>query len=200
MLNYTEKGGMEGTVMPDKPVFTHTDREVFRGLIEAVAARPEIGIISNRLPWQAKMVLEKLLEIAKAGQKEIRLLSGFCPQGFYDNNFAGRLADCKDAGCPSIRVLIWQKDQETIPPAFRKILDEGKIELRVSGTDAHATEVPHFLLVGESAFRQEAGHAPFTKDTVITDFEPPVPARADFNDPVTGKSLKEIFDKFWGPA
>jgi hypothetical protein len=78
------------------------------------------------------------------------------------------------------------------------LAESGIVEIRVSGTTDFETKVPHFLLIGENAFRQEAGHKPFTETTEFTDMEPQVSARIDFNDPATGKLLGEMFENLWG--
>ena len=97
-----------------------------------------------------------------------------------------------------IQILVWQKTQEGISKQLLKLAEDGVIDVKVSGTDEYADRVPHFLLVGDDAFRQEAAHAPFTKQTRVTDTEPQVPARIDFCDPETGRSLAQIFNQLWG--
>lgn len=182
-----------------KPVITASDRVMFRTILEGVASYPQLATVSNRYPWQARMAVEKLLTIAKERQLPISIISGRGPEGFYNEGCCGLLSECKKNKC-TIRVLVWQKDPTAISPSLLKLADDGVISLRISGTDDHAEEIPHFLLVGDKAFRQEAGHAPFTNDTVFTDTEPQVPARIDFDDSTTGKVLLESFNKLWGTA
>lgn len=189
---------MDAIAMPNKPVLTSGDKVTFRAILEGAAANPNLCVIANRFPWQAKLAAEKLLQIAQQEKLPIRVLSGRCHEGFYNTDFASRLQACKDSGASPIRILVWQKSTECISPALLKLADEGVIELRVSGTEQFESTVPHFLLVGEHAFRQEAGHLPFTDRTVFTDAEPQVPARIDFNDPATGKILSALFEKLWG--
>jgi hypothetical protein len=180
-----------------KPVITASDKVMFRTILEGVASRPAIATISNRFPWQARMAVEKLLIFAKEQKLPIRIISGRGPEGFYNDGCCDLLASCKKAGC-NIRIVVWQKDSNAISPSLLKLADEGTVSLHISGTDDRAEEIPHFLLVGDKAFRQEAGHKPFTSDTVFTETEPQVPARIDFGDPITGKVLLESFDKLWG--
>lgn len=183
-----------------KPVLSSSDRATFRAMLEGAASNPELGVVSNRFPWQSRMAFEKLLDVAKKNKSSIRILSGSCHEGYYKEDLVKKITECKQAGCPNIRILVWQKSPDSICPALLKLAENDTIELRISGTDDFADTVPHFLLVGENAFRQEAGHPPFTSQTKFTDVEPQVPARIDFNDPVTGKTLTGIFDKFWGTA
>ena len=183
--------------MPNKPVLTSGEKIAFRAILEGAAANPNLCVIANRFPWQARLATEKLLELAQAQKLPIRILSGRCHEGFYTTDFANRLQACKNNGC-NIRVLVWQNSANCISPALVKLAEAGTIELRVSGTDQFESTVPHFFLVGENAFRQEAGHPPFTETTVFTDTEPQVPARIDFNDPQTGKVLSTLFEQLWG--
>lgn len=183
-----------------KPVLSSSDKATFRAMLAGAAANPDVGVVSNRFPWQSKMAFEKLLDVAKAKKEGIRILSGSCHEGYYKEDLVKKFTECKEAGCPFIRILVWQKTPDGICPDLIKLAVDDTIDLRISGTDDYAATVPHFLLVGENAFRQEAGHLPFTSQTVFTELEPEVPARIDFNDPVTGKTLSGIFDKFWGTA
>ena len=186
--------------MPSKPVLSSGDKGTFRAILEGAAARPEFGVISNRFPWQAKMASVKLLGVAEVKKLPIRMLSGRCPEGFYTKDFCDKLVACKEAGVSLIRVMVWQKDAIGISPELLTLASSGTIELKVSGTDDGAASVPHFLLVGNNAFRQEAGHTPFTAQTIITDTDPQVPARIDFDDPVTGGKLCKFFDDLWAKA
>jgi hypothetical protein len=187
-------------VPPIKPVLRSEDRGSFRAILEGAAADPNLGVVANRFPWQSKMAFEMLLSVAKRKKAHIRMLSGGGVEGFYDGQFAQRFRDCKDAGCPSIKLLVWQKNTKGISPALVQLAEEGIIELRISGTDAFEDQVPHFLLIGEDAFRQEATHARFTPQTVFTDESPQIPARIDFGDAVTGKVLADTFDQIWSAA
>ena len=188
---------MDKISMPNKPVLTSGDKIAFSAILEGAAANPDLCTISNRYPWQARIAAGKLLQIARTNHLPIRVLSGRCHEGFYDQRLAEQLQLCKETGC-SIRFLVWQKSAEGISPALIKLSESGVIELRVSGTDQFESSVPHFILIGDRAFRQEAGHPPFNKDTVFTEYEPQVPARIDFNDPATGKVLIGMFDNLWG--
>jgi hypothetical protein len=190
---------MENISMPSKPVLTSGDRVAFSAILEGAAANPNLCVIANRYPWQARIAAHKLLQIAQEGKLPIRVLSGRCHEGFYDKDFAAQLQTCKERGC-AIRILVWQISTECISPDLIKLSETGVIELRVSGTVDFENTVPHFMLVGDSAFRQEAGHPAFNKNTVFSDTEPQVPARIDFNDPTTGKVLSAMFDNLWGGA
>jgi hypothetical protein len=190
---------MEKISIPSKPVLTSSDKVAFSAILEGAAANPTLCVIANRYPWQARIAAHKLLQIARYGSLPIRVLSGRCHEGFYDKDFAAQLQDCKDNGCV-VRILVWQASPECISPDLIKLSETGVIELRLSGTEDFENEVPHFMLVGDSAFRQEAGHPPFNKNTTFSDDEPQVPARIDFNDPATGKVLSAMFDNLWGAA
>ena len=188
--------------MPErKRVLTSEDRAVFPVLLEGAAADPSLAVIANRFPWQTKMAIDKLLEVAvKRRNAPIRLLTGGGPEGFYDERLAARFRTCKEHGSPFIRVLVWQKSAEGISQALLNLVADKTIELRVSGTDQYADEVPHFLLIGDDAYRQEAAHPRFTCSTVFGESEPQIPARIDFGDPEGGQVLKSVFDQVWGPA
>jgi len=181
-----------------KPILGSEDKSTFRALLEAAAANPMVGVIANRFPWQTKMATEKLLDVAKAKRFGIRLLTGSCPEGFYDPSLAEKLRDCKKDGAPYVRVLVWQEKAEGISKPLLHLASEGVIDLHISGTDKFADQIPHFLLVGEGAFRQEAAHQKFGRDVTFTELTPTIPARIDFDDPETGKSLATLFDSIWG--
>lgn len=166
-------------------------------MLEGVAANPGVGTVSNRFPWQARMAVERLLDYAKDHKLDVRVLSGKCPEGFYNEKIANKLTECSHEGC-KIKVLVWQKDTTGIAPTLLKLSEAGAIDLRISATDNFANAVPHFLIAGEKAFRQEAAHPPFTDKTSFSETEPQVPARIDFDDPATGKVLVDFFDKVWG--
>lgn len=183
-----------------KPVLTSEDPDTFRAILEGAACTPSIAVIGNRFPWQSRMASEKLLDVAAKRQETVRMLSGGGPEGFYNDGFTVKLKACKDAGCPFIRVMVWQKDDANVSKALRALAGQGVIELRVSGTDEFAERIPHFLLVGKNAYRQEATHERFTCKTRFTDMEPKVPARIDFDDKETGAELAAIFDDFWSIA
>lgn len=185
---------------PAKPVLSSEDPGTFRAILEGAAGNPSLGVVANRFPWQSKMAFEKLLTIAKKKKANIRMLTGGGAEGFYDEQFGQRFRDCKKAGCASIRVLVWQKTEKGISPSLMALAQDGVIDLRISGTDEYADRVPHFLLVGEDAFRQEAAHSRFTSQTVFTETDPQIPARIDFGDAETGKTLASNFDEIWGAA
>jgi hypothetical protein len=184
--------------MQNKPVLGSEDRGIFKAILEGAAANPSIGVIANRYPWQTRMAMCKLLDVAKQKLLPVRLLTGSCPESFYDEALASQMRECKKAGSPFIRVLVWQENAEGISPSLSSLAADGTIELRVSGTNMLADKIAHFLLVGDQAFRQEAAHPPFACDLVFTDTAPTVPARIDFDDKETAKTLSEMFDSIWG--
>jgi len=183
-----------------KPVLTSADRLEFQTFLEGAAANPDLCVIANRFPWQARMASEKLLTVAKEKKAPIRILTGAGRDCFYTPEYTAKLAECKKAGSPYIKILVWQPTANGISPSLLKLTTDGTVDLRITGTLKFSDKIPHFLLVDNYAFRQEASHTPFTKDTVFTDMEPQVPARIDFKDVETGKSLAALFDSLWGTA
>lgn len=182
-----------------KPILRSDSRETFRTLLEGVASKPELGTLMNRFPWQSRLATERLLQYARSTQKPIRILSGSAPEGFYDQAMVKELEACKAAGC-TIQILIWQKDATGISDGLMNLFETDTIDLLVSGTDEAYEKVPHFLLVGDSAFRQEAPHKRFESGILFSENSPEVPARIDFDDPVTGKKLRDLFDGVWNPS
>lgn len=198
LLDEDQRKFMGKTFQADKPVLSSTDRDEYRAFLEGIAANPDIGILANRFPWQAAMATERLLQHAFQHQLPIRILSGSAPEGFYGDNCAKQFVGCRDVGCTPIRVLVWQETEDGIAPALAALADNGVIELKVPKTAANS--VPHFLLVGDKAFRQEATHPRFDRRTKFTAMEPEVPARIDFGDERTGLVLKSFFDTLWEQA
>jgi hypothetical protein len=188
---------MEEKVLPAKRVLSASSKEEFAAFLEAAARHPELFVLSNRYPWQARMAADRLLDLAAEKKMEVRILSGQCHEGFYNQDFATKLHRCFAAGC-RVRILVWQQSFDGISAKLIEMAKDKQIDLKVSGTNEYASSIPHFLLIGESAFRQEAGHDPFTAQTKFNEIEPQVPARIDFNDPEAGKVLAGLFDTFWG--
>ncbi len=59
-----------------------------------------------------------------------------------------------------------------------------------------AEHLPHFILVGDRAYRQEAVHKDLM-DQPFDDFSPEVPARINFDDPEGLKEQSDLFDTVW---
>lgn len=182
--------------MKTKPIIGSPDRDTFRAILEGAALNPQLGVISNRFPWQARMASEKLLEVAALKRLPVRILSGGGAENFYTGQFATALRACK-THVPWIKILVWQRNAEGLAPCLKSLAEDGTVELRISGTEELSDHVPHFLLVGDRAFRQEATHRPFSKHTKFSDIDPEVPARIDFDDLESGKTLENIFDTLW---
>jgi hypothetical protein len=71
-----------------------------------------------------------------------------------------------------------------------------KLELRKSGTRQAFGRIPHFLTVGDAAYRLEMPHPPYD-DMEFTDISPETKAEICFNNEEFTKSLKGLFEAVW---
>lgn len=175
------------------------DPKRYEEILRDASEQKQEVLIANRFPWQTRMATKSLLDHARNSHEPVSILAGTGGQNFFDDEMARSLRNCADAGC-EIRMLVWQPDESTIAPAVKELRGQGKITLRLSGTKKFSTTLPHFLLVGEDAYRQEAGHPEFPPDMKFDDTSPDIPARISFNDPMDGLRLKGMFETFWQAA
>jgi len=175
------------------------DREEYDRMLRDAREQKQRVQIANRVPWQTRLATRHLLEAAKERVETIRILAGTGGQNFFTEEMVGLLRNCADAGC-SIRMLVWQPDLNTVSDGIKQLYTEGKLRLLPSGTKKFAATMPHFLLVGEDTYRQEAGHEEFDPAKPFTDDYPEIPARISFNDPDNALRLVGMFESLWNAA
>ena len=123
---------------------------------------------------------------------------GGLPDGFYDTDLVSLFTACLKAGC-EIKIAVWNDTISVISKELRKLAAEQTERFHLYWS-SHKGEIfnhlPHFLVVGDCAYRQEAVH-----DDLSTakwdEFSPEVPARIDFGDTEGAKSLLELFKHVW---
>lgn len=178
-----------------KVIGTKEPAEYDRMLRDAREQRQQVQI-ANRFPWQTRLATRHLLEAAKERIESIRILAGTGGPNFFTEEMISLLRNCADAGC-AIRMLVWQPDLNTVASGIKELYTEGKLRLLPSGTKKFGATIPHFLLVGEDAYRQEAGHEEFDPAKPFTETEPEIPARISFNDPENALRLVGMFESLW---
>lgn len=174
-------------------------KQIYRQKMEMAAREDSSQLLGNRFPWQTRIAVEQLLKKAAETNQDVCLLSGSAPEGFFNEQIIGLLNKCLASGC-RIKIVAWSETEDVIAPALKTWARENRlknVELRFSGTKKLEDRIPHFLLVGDKAYRQESPHASF-QDVSFTESTPQIPARICFNDPETGASLKSLFEDAWG--
>jgi hypothetical protein len=165
--------------------------------LRQAAATNSNTVIGNRFPWQTRLALETLLRKAIQDVAPIRMFCGGMPSKFYEDGFVTLMDNYLALPGSSMRVAVWHDDVRVIAPRMRDLGSKYKsFQLRWSATRASAELLPHFFLVGESAYRQEMPHGDF-KDQEFSEVTPEIPAAICFNDPAGGKSQGDFFEKVW---
>lgn len=172
-------------------------------LAEARVSRSEEAY-ANKYPGHAKIANFQLFELAASLQKNgkdtpVKIVTGSLPDHVFKPSSDGPVDAFLKAG-GRIQVLIWCSPIENCGTCLREKATEFKsqITFRAVEDSGEANEIPHFLLVGEEAYRIERPHSPFKGP--ITDTTPEVAARICFNDPVFGKNLSGFFNAIWDMA
>ncbi|HEX2971033.1 MAG TPA: hypothetical protein VHP11_01800 [Tepidisphaeraceae bacterium] len=152
--------------------------------------------IPNRFPWHSQIASTILLESAKEGRDEVRILTGASSDQFYSTFIPVPMQTCAESGC-QIRILVWNYRN---PERFGFLRDLecrfSNLQLRWSNTQEVGQKISHFLLVGTNRYRLERPHD-YRNDEPITEISPECLARINFNDSDTGRALAEVFDMLW---
>lgn len=142
----------------------------------------------NRFPWQSRIIVRELLRKALKTKEEVRAF--FSPRAI---DFYPRLYRDLDLILSNGNVI---KVYLTQPPELDERNEWKSLEakypglLKVKEMKSYNSELQHFWLVGNSAYRFESAHVQrnFGLDPV-TQFEPERPACFSFNDIDTGRAL-----------
>jgi len=173
----------------------------FRNMLRTFRADRRTGSVTNRHPWQTRLAILELLDLAETeaklhGPQDIRILSGAFPGHFYNEQILDRLQAALEYGCRA-RILVWDQPPEARNPEAELLLQTypRTFQISWSGTREDGENLWHFQLIGDTAYRVEAPHAYYPPDARFTDYEPPTVARICFNDPQLAKVLAEFFDE-----
>lgn len=185
------------SISPMKVFGSHL-KDKFEQIIQNAERYEQEILIANRFPWQSRIAIVQLLSFANRKVEPVRVITGSCPATFY-KKLLPNFETCLESGC-SIKLLVWKEKKEEVLSLFSSLCERypAQLALRFSGTTEHSSIIPHFMVVGESAYRQEAaGHEDF--DDCDDDFEnaPEVPARISFNDPKGAVQLIGLFEALW---
>lgn len=160
--------------------------------------------IPNRFPWQSRIAMEELTQLAienlkSSGTETIRILTSRFPWEVYGQvPLRSSLEEFLKLG-GQVRVLIWTESldrNEILLEALQSCAIENGLRYLVSGTEEGGEELHHMFVVGESAYRFEAPHVSF-KNVEFSELSPEVPARISFNDAETASHLIGYFEKLW---
>ncbi len=178
----------------------------YKQILQFARAKQSSEPVSNLYPWHCELAVTELMRHANSLQERqstgssstVRILTGTCPEHVYGNGAYEEFRTFLEKG-GILKVLAWSATPSKRTSKLAMLCDQFKsnAELRVSKTVEKANEIPHFLLVGEAAYRFEAPHE-FVPAESFSDFYPEVPARICFNDPSSGSELKRFFDDIWG--
>lgn len=173
-------------------------REEYKKVMRAAREGKKDKELSNRFPWQVKESLKELFIHALATGETIRMLCGTAIESFFGEEQVDLLRQCADQpnSC-KIKLLLWNETSSMVAPGLMELVNAGKIEMRISGTTEFGGDVPHFQVVGDRAFRQEANHEEIAPELIASDWYPEVPARINFNKPEVGKPLVKFFDDLY---
>ncbi|VVH62146.1 hypothetical protein BSPWISOX_2041 [uncultured Gammaproteobacteria bacterium] len=134
--------------------------------------------ISNGSIKHAKILADYLFRYAKEKNKDIKIVTGSLDGGFY-NNFSDIVKEILTKNKVSI---ISEKPYED-SSFSQEIKKSANGTIKIIGKDDKVTSLPHFILIGDCAYRLE------TDDRLKL-------ATASFNRPSIGQFLSDIFDRF----
>jgi hypothetical protein len=123
----------------------------------------------------AKILVKYLFELALAKQKDVKIISG-CLNGAFYNTFADYAKNILNNG-NSISLISIKKPEAG---SFKNTLEHSD-NASIVVADSKVDSLPHFILVGDSAYR-------FENDDILCT------AKASFNKPSMGKFLNFLFD------
>lgn len=173
-------------------------REDYRRDLERIISSDAKGEITNRYPWQIRMVIEALLKLGAAGKHTIRLLSGGFSE-LYNNNLIARLQRCLENGC-NIQIIFWRDDSgKEIPEELLALSQRYKQLLEIKTQPKNHSAYPplsHVLLVGDKHYRREAVHGDISGEN-FSDKHPEIFAEIYFNNPDRQKPISAYFKSVW---
>ncbi len=169
-----------------------TDRKEYQDILRQACENRTTDKIANRYPWQTRCCHRELLGLAERDRLNVRFCCGTGSEKFFNDEMITLLQRCADAKC-KIEMVIWNSDTSQIAPGLLDLARKGAVTLVYSGTREMGEEIPHFLLVGDNAYRVEAPHPYFGPDQLFTDVSPEIPAKICFNDRQQIPELNRLF-------
>ncbi len=163
-------------------------RGSFESRVDAMRRVGSPGFDINRFPWQSRIVVDALFDVALERRVSVEMCVSLPPTIFYGEDFRrSTLALLK--GMIKLRIIfanpIGTKEAEQWYSWHRKFPSQ----LSVLAMTEYDPEVHHYCLVGDFAYRFEFCHPRW--EGAVTRFEPLRPARFSFNDKDMGKRLKK---------
>jgi hypothetical protein len=184
--------------MPEMPDIQRLMMEDYKKRLRDAADCNSPAVLGNRYPWQIQIAVRALLEKAANERAEVKILSGCIAGEFHEKGTADLLRECLKQGC-EVRVAVWSDVSEAVDDSILRLEADfpGQFELRWSEeAGVLAERLPHSIIVGDHAYRQEAPHAS-TLDADWSDFSPEIPARICFNDRDGARPQIELFETVW---
>lgn len=187
-------------------------RSRYASLIESARRSESKDPAANRHPWQCEIALTQLSEFALTKQQiandrsqdpiVVRLRTDSMPRRIYDKAVGDNLIDFVSKG-GQLHILLTASDSNYDVSSLVRFQGRENVQIKKERTEQAVSQIRnHFLLVDSQAYRYEAEHGSFTGDEfrIEDDFHPVIPARICFNDPDSGKLLKDIFVSLWNEA
>jgi hypothetical protein len=174
-------------------------KEQYRSELEIAANAGSTEIFGNRYPWQIKMAVQSLLCKASRESLPVRIVCGGIANEFYEENMSMLLRVCLKSNC-HVQIVVWNNDMNVIDSNICELSRDYPelFELRWAGElSLQIRDFAHFMLIGDSAFRQENPHREM-KNEKWSDYAPEIPARISFNFPSEVKKQRGLFELIWG--
>jgi hypothetical protein len=156
--------------------------------------------ITNRFPWQTRLAVQELLDLAAQMSAEVRIVTGSGSDKAYGGDLAKAMRQAIEKKC-RFRILVWNDEQHPYGKTLAELQNayNTSLSIRMSGTRSTSGTIPHFLTVGDSAYRLEMPHPPYD-DMQFSDTTPETKAQICFNDTSLTRILNAFFDKVWAAA
>lgn len=171
-MNYSQQGII---LVLYEQIKIHMDD--FRKLVEKYYKQNSSESISNGSIEHAKVLAKYLFRVALDKNEEVRITTGSLEKDFYENftDIIKKILIKKKVSIISENTCANSTFQEAIEES-----ENGSIQVFKPKKNAQIQSLPHFILVGDGAYRLE------TNDKLKI-------ATASFNRPSVGEFLKSIF-------
>jgi len=179
------------------------EKERYREVLRESWKKPSQNVIPNLYPWHSREATKQLFEYATSGRrlgthgKIVRILTGSLPDYVYDDVMYDKIRKYVETD-GQVRILVWNTTMDDVGGGDLHDLCSGtkRLSICLSGTKDLSDELPHFVVVDDSAFRLENPHESVSQSDV-SETSPRTPAMICFDNTGTGSKLSKMFDSLW---
>lgn len=146
------------------------------------------GVEVNRFPWQTRIVVRALMEMAEFNGWPVRMFKGTAEPGFYEDLFSA-ISRVLDTGA-HVELVFSEPLSGGVRSKWAELLGDKRFANTFSlrHLAKYDERLFHYVLVGEDAYRLEFPH----QRTAFVDARSPErPARFSFNDPAMAAGIAE---------